>query len=82
MVRQDAASLSLVAFMKEDGDRAWTRCTDHHPIPRGIMLPDFVMPNRIGLPTEAAMDEEDNAILVAASIGAESQGASQSSFHP
>ncbi len=84
MVRTDTATLSLIAFTKEDGDRVWTRCPDHHPIPRGIMLPDFSMPNRIGLPTGAATSEmdHDDDILVAASIGAESQGASQSSFHP
>jgi hypothetical protein len=84
MVRPDTASLSLGAFITEDGDRAWTRCPGHHPIPRGIMLPDFAMPNRIGLPAGAATDEMDNEddILVAASIGAKSQIASQSSLHP
>jgi hypothetical protein len=48
------------------------------------MLPNFSMPNRIGLPTGAATNEmdHDDDILVAASIGAESQGASQSSSHP
>jgi hypothetical protein len=84
MVRTDAASLSLIAFTKEEGDRVWTRCPDHHPIPRGIMLPDFSMPNWIGPLAGAAssdMDHDDD-ILVAASIGAESQGASQPSSHP
>jgi hypothetical protein len=77
MVRPDAASLSLVAFMK-DGERTWTRCPDRHPIPRGIMLPDFNMPNRIELRVEPDMDlaDSDDALLVAASIGAESQTAS------
>jgi hypothetical protein len=50
MVRPDAASLSLVAFMKEDGERTWTRCPEQHPIPRNIMLPGYSMPNRIELP--------------------------------
>jgi hypothetical protein len=78
MVRPDAASLSLVAFMKEDGERTWTRCPDSHPIPRGIMLPDYTLPNRITLQDGPATDMADNedAMLVAASIGAESQSTS------
>ncbi len=84
MVRPDAASLSLVAFMKEDGERTWTRCPDQHPIPRGIMLPDYNMPNRIELPGGADMDLADNedAMLVAASIGAESQSTSSPLSQP
>jgi hypothetical protein len=67
MVRTDAASLSLIAFTKEEGDRVWTRCPDHHPIPRGIMLPDFSMPNWIGQPAGAAsseMDHDDSPHLI------------------
>jgi hypothetical protein len=75
MVRPDTASLGLVAFLKEEGDRTWKRCPGHHPIPRGIMLPDFVMPNHIELSPGSLMDHSDgdDELLVAASIGAESQ---------
>jgi hypothetical protein len=40
MVRPDTAAMSLVAFIKEEGDARWTRCRGSWPIPRGIMLPD------------------------------------------
>jgi hypothetical protein len=75
MVRPDTASLSLVALVKEEGGAAWTRCPGGHPIPRGIMLPDFKLPNRIDLPAtgDAELGDGDDAMLVAASIGAESQ---------
>jgi hypothetical protein len=75
MVRPDIASLGLVAFIKEEGDRAWTRCPGSHPIPRGILLPDFTMPNHVDLPSGSLMDDADgdDDLLVAASIGAESQ---------
>ncbi len=74
MVRPDIASMSLVAFLKEEGDLRWTRCPGSWPIPRGIMLPDYVVPNRIDLPMvdDSELGDED-AMLVAASIGAESQ---------
>jgi hypothetical protein len=74
MVRPDIASMSLVAFLKEEGDPRWTRCPGSWPIPRGIMLPDYVVPNRIDLPMvdDSELGDED-AMLVAASIGAESQ---------
>jgi hypothetical protein len=72
MVRPDTAAMSLVAFVKEDGDARWTRCPGSWPIPRGIMLPDFVIPNRIDLPLvgDAELGDEE---AMAASIGAESQ---------
>jgi hypothetical protein len=64
--------------MKEDSERTWTRCPDCHPIPRGIMLPSYTLPNRIVLQDEPATDMADNddALLVAASIGPESQSTS------
>jgi hypothetical protein len=75
MVRPDTASLSLVALVKEEGGAAWTRCPGGHPIPRGIMLPDYKLPNRVDLPAagDAELGNGDDAMLVAASIGAESQ---------
>jgi hypothetical protein len=75
MVRPDVASLSLVALVKEEGGGAWTRCPGGHPIPRGIMLPDYTLPNRVDLPAagDAELGDGDDAMLVAASIGAESQ---------
>jgi hypothetical protein len=75
MVRTDVATLGLVAFVKGDGDKSWTRCAGHHNIPRGIMLPDFTMPNYIDPPSESQLDQNDcdDDLLVAASIGAESQ---------
>jgi hypothetical protein len=75
MVRPDIASLGLIAFVKEEGDRSWTRCPGYHAIPRGIMLPDFTLPNHIDLPSGSLMDQSDgdDELLVAASIGAESQ---------
>jgi hypothetical protein len=75
MVRPDVATLSLVAFIKGDGDRSRACCPGHHIIPRGIMLPDFIMPNHIELPSESPLDQNDgdDDLLIAASIGAESQ---------
>ncbi len=45
------------------------------PIPRDIMLPGFSIPNRIEVPMVASpsMGDDDDALLVEASIGAESQ---------
>jgi hypothetical protein len=75
MVRPDTRSLSLVAFQKEDGAGAWLRCRETQPIPRDILLPGFVLPNRIDQsanPTTELCDADDD-LLVEASIGAESQ---------
>jgi hypothetical protein len=75
MVCTDTASLSLIAFAKEDGGSRWTRCRESQQIPRGIMLPDFVFPYWIDLPvvTTAEHGNAGDALLVEASIGAESQ---------
>jgi hypothetical protein len=80
MARPDTASLSLVAFMKEEGASAWTRCQEKVPIPRGIMLPGATLPNRVELPPAAAhgFGDADDELLVEASISAESQSALQS----
>jgi hypothetical protein len=77
MVRPDTSTLSLVAFMKNEGGSGWSRCRESLAIPRGIMLPTFEIPNRVELPTVdsdhmGAVDDDD-ALLVEASIGAESQ---------
>ncbi len=45
-VRPDAPTLSLVAFMKNEGGGGWSRCRESVPIPRGIMLPSFEIPNK------------------------------------
>jgi hypothetical protein len=75
MVRPDARSLLLVAFQKEDGAGAWLRCRELQPIPRDILLPGFVLPNRIDLSANPTTElcEADDDLLVEASIGAESQ---------
>jgi hypothetical protein len=67
--------MSLVAFMKEEGGGGWSRCQESVPILRGIMLPGFAFPNRVDLPGAAdpGIGDNDEALLVAASIGAESQ---------
>ncbi len=80
MVRPDTSTLSLVAFMKNEGGSGWWRCRESLAIPRGIMLPTFEIPNRVELPTVdsdhmGAVDDDD-ALLVEASIGAESQSQS------
>jgi hypothetical protein len=74
-VRPDTANMSLVAFMKEEDGSGWSRCRESVPIPRGIMLPGFTFPNRVDLPggVDQGMGDDDEALLVAASIGAESQ---------
>jgi hypothetical protein len=76
-VRPDTPTLSLVAFMKNEGGAGWLRCRETLAIPRGIMLPNFVIPNRVDLPAVvgASMDtvDDDDALLLEASIGAESQ---------
>jgi hypothetical protein len=72
--RPDTSSLSFIAFMKEEGGNGWSRCRESVPIPRGIMLPGYVFPNHVDLPMVADdMGDDDEALLVAASIGAESQ---------
>jgi hypothetical protein len=75
MVRPDTASLSLVAFGKEDGGGRWMQCQETQPIPCNIMLPGFSLPNRLELPVipSAELGDADDALLVEASIGAESQ---------
>jgi hypothetical protein len=83
-VRPDTPTLSLVAFMKNEEGGGWSKCRESVPIPRGIMLPNFAIPNRVDLPAEPtvgagidpAVGDEDDAMLVAASIGAESQSQS------
>jgi hypothetical protein len=75
MARPDISSLSLVAFMKDEGGSGWSRCRESVAIPRGILLPGFDFPNRVHLPVvvDASIGDEDDALLVEASIGAESQ---------
>jgi hypothetical protein len=75
MARPDTASLSLIAFMKDGGASGWTRCQEKVPIPRGIMLPGAIIPNRVELPQVAphGLGDDDDELLVEASIGAESQ---------
>jgi hypothetical protein len=78
-VRPDTSTLSLIAFMKNEVGGGWTRCRESIPIPRRVMLPDFEFPNRVDLPVAAnsgfgiADADGDDALLVEASIGAESQ---------
>lgn len=74
-VRPDTLNMSLVAFMKNEGGAGWSRCRESVPIPRGIMLPGFSFPNRVDLPGAAdpGIGDDDEALLIAASIGAESQ---------
>jgi hypothetical protein len=79
MVRPDTPSLSFVAFMKNEGGSGWTRCRETVAIPKGIMLPNFVYPNRVDLPAvegDVMGEGDDDALLVEASIGAESQSQS------
>jgi hypothetical protein len=79
MVRPDTRSLSLIAFHKEDGVDGWSRCREIQPIPRNILLPGFVMPNRIDLAnaTTSELSDTNDDMLVEASIIAESQSQSQ-----
>jgi hypothetical protein len=71
----DTSTMSFVAFMKGGDSSGWSRCQESLPIPRGIMLPDFVIPNRVDLPgvTESGIGDDDEALLIEASINAESQ---------
>jgi hypothetical protein len=73
--RPDTSTMSMVAFMKNEGDRGWSRCRETVLIPRGILLPGSVIPNRVDLPVVdgAGRVDDDDALLVAASISAESQ---------
>jgi hypothetical protein len=73
--RPDTSTMSMVAFMKNEGSRGWSRCRETVLIPRGIMLPGTVLPNRVDLPEVAGADrvDDDDAVLVEASISAESQ---------
>ncbi len=60
MVCPDTANMSLVAFVKDEGVGAWSRCPGLHPIPRGIMLPGYLIPNRIDLPAAAETEVGDS----------------------
>jgi hypothetical protein len=75
MVRPDTASLTLITLVKEEGGGAWRRCPGGHPIPRDIMLPSYKLPNRVDVPIADVpeLGDDEDAMLVAASIGAESQ---------
>jgi hypothetical protein len=62
--------------MKNEGGGGWTRCRESVAIPRGILLPNFNFPNHVDLPVVAPGElgaDDDDALLVEASIGAESQ---------
>jgi hypothetical protein len=62
--------------MKNETGAGWSKCRESIPIPRRIMLPDFEIPNRVDLPEVGpgpAMGDDDDALLIEASIGAESQ---------
>jgi hypothetical protein len=74
--RPDISSMTLVAFMKNEGGAGgWSRCRESMPIPRGIMLPSFSIPNRVELPVMdgTSNGDDEDALLVEASISAESQ---------
>jgi hypothetical protein len=73
--RPDTSTMSMVAFMKNEGGRGWSRCRETVPIPRGIMLPGSTIQNRVDLPevVSTGRDDDDDALLVEASISAESQ---------
>jgi hypothetical protein len=72
--RPDTSTMSMVAFMKNEGGRGWSRCRETVPIPRGIMLPGSTIQNRVDLPEVAGTGmDDDDALLVEASISAESQ---------
>ncbi len=78
MVRPDTPSLAFIAFVKNEGGSGWSRCRETVPIPKGIMLPSYTFPNRVDLPTvaEDEMGMGDDALLLEATIGAESQSQS------
>ncbi len=73
--RPDTSTLSMVAFMKNEDDRGWSRCRETVPIPRGILLPGAAIPSRVDLPVVVDNNraDDDEALLVEASISAESQ---------
>ena len=47
MTRPDIATLSFVAFIKEDGAGSWTKCPATHPIPHNIMDDNYNTPSDI-----------------------------------
>jgi hypothetical protein len=73
--RPDTSTLSMVAFMKNESGGGWSRCRETVPIPRGILLPGAVIPTRVDLPVvvNTDRDDDDDALLVEASMSAESQ---------
>jgi len=50
MVRPEPKRLELIAFRKAEGEGRWTNCTESIPIPSGILLPGFAIPETICLP--------------------------------
>jgi hypothetical protein len=68
MTRPDINSLELLSFKKKDGDAKWTQCSETHPIPMNIMLPNYTPPNHITLPDPVEDDVyedplEDNSSM-------------------
>ena len=47
MTRPDIATLSFVAFIKEDGAGSWTKCPATHPIPHNIIDDNYNTPSDI-----------------------------------
>ena len=69
MTRPNARTLEFIAFMKEDGEKKWAECMETHPIPLGIMLPNFVKSQHVVLPDlppgqgDGCVDMEDEGGL-------------------
>ena len=58
MTRPNPSSLEFIAFRKRDGEKKWKACVETHPIPLGIMLPDFRVSSTVALP-EVSAEAED-----------------------
>jgi hypothetical protein len=50
MTRPNLRTLEYIALMKDDGEKRWTDCLERHPIPLGVMLPNFVKSSGVVLP--------------------------------
>jgi hypothetical protein len=77
MARPDVSSMTLVAFHKKDGDKRWERCPESVPIPSGIMLPDFSMPESVTLVDRTGSLPSCGGGSVVASGGGEDDALSQ-----
>lgn len=59
MIRLDVRNLSLNAFVKDDGNKSWTKCVEALALPPGILLPGYIAKSRIELPPVTVVSDDN-----------------------